>query len=229
MPHQFDITRPVRLYRYSEAKWLERSLHLGEFRLRPAADYKELEGDRARQDDELVRIRSSPGTNEVITSVATGKQFKPIGEVTYRSEVGTNYLTVCFSKTWDEKLFAHFPNTDACLVIHQVEEFCERMHAAVEAVLPQWAGMDAPVTYGGRSPLGAAFSKPLHLILQDEWRFAWRPAFKLKYIEPVPFCIGNIEKIAEVVRCPSHPSISTHILSTGQLESHTLSPDGIER
>jgi hypothetical protein len=37
-----DCRRPVKLYRYASARWLERALKLGEFRLRPAADYNDL-------------------------------------------------------------------------------------------------------------------------------------------------------------------------------------------
>ena len=32
-----DITRPEKRYRYSERKWLEQSIFLGEFRLRSAS------------------------------------------------------------------------------------------------------------------------------------------------------------------------------------------------
>ena len=54
-----DLTPPPKLYRYSEKKWLERSLEGGEFRLRPASDYKSQELDSARHDNELVRINKS--------------------------------------------------------------------------------------------------------------------------------------------------------------------------
>ena len=201
---EIDVSRPPKLYRYSEAQWLERSLRLGEFRLRPAADYKQLEGDHARQGDELVRVRSSPGEKVKITLASTGEEIKPIGEVTYRSEVGTNYLTVCFSERWDASMFSDFPNTDTCLVIHEVEEFCERFHIAVEAALSGWAGMDAKVTYGGHSPLGAVFSKPMRFIVQHEWRFAWRPLDALTEIQPLSVRMGSIERIAEIVRNQAH-------------------------
>ena len=54
-----DLTQPPKLYRYSEKKWLERSLEVGEFRLRPASDYKSQELDSARHDNKLVRINKS--------------------------------------------------------------------------------------------------------------------------------------------------------------------------
>lgn len=195
---KIDLARPPKLYRYSERKWLERSLELGEFRLRPAADYKLHETDAARHDDELVRINKSPASSVSITVLNTGQAIKPIGEVAYRSEVGTNYLTICFSKRLDEHLFDDFPGTDACLIIHEVEDFCERLHAAAKIMLPQWAGIDAAVEYAGRSKLGATFSKPLKFILQHEWRFAWLPPAPVAPLNPVLLTIGRIADIAEI-------------------------------
>lgn len=201
---EIDLTRPPKLYRYSERKWLERSLELGEFRLRPASDYKQYEADSARHDDELIRISKSPPSSVRITLESTGKIIKPISEVVYQSEVGTNYLTICFSKRWDERLFDEFPNTDACLVIHDVEKFCNRFHSAAEVLLPDWAGIDASVEYGKQSKLGAVFSKPLQFTLQQEWRFAWRPSSPIEHLDSLIIKIGSISDIAEVVDRPNH-------------------------
>ena len=193
-----DCRRPPKLYRYSQAKWLEGSLKFGEFRLRPAADYKDLITDAARNDDELVRVQSTDGQHVKIEILRTGQEITPIGPVTYRSEVGTNYLVSCFSTAWDSHLFEEFPDTDACLVIHQTEEFCERLHAAADVQLAGWVGIDGAVSYGGRSPLGAVFSKPLQFLRQNEWRFAWIPPKPRQVMETKILKIGNIEAIAEV-------------------------------
>lgn len=80
---EIDLTRPPKLYRYSERKWLERSLELGEFRLRPATDYKQQETDAARHDDELVRTSTSPASAVTITIEGTGQTNKPTGDVVY--------------------------------------------------------------------------------------------------------------------------------------------------
>ena len=127
-----------------------------------------------------------------------GPSIRPIGEVRYRSEIRTNYLVACFSTA--PNLFTEFPDTDACLVIHKVDDFCERFHAAAEAQLPDWAGFDAAVTYGGRHPLGAVFSKPLHFYDQQEWRFGWLPCVAISDLQPTFVTIGNIEDLAHIVR-----------------------------
>ena len=112
-------------------------------------------------------------------------------------------LIICFSKRWDEHLFDDIPGTDACLIIHDVDDFCERFHSAAELALPQWAGIDAAVVYGGKSNLGAVFSKPLQFIVQHEWRFAWRPHTPVKKLAPVLLTIGSISDIAEIVERPN--------------------------
>jgi hypothetical protein len=193
-----DCRRPQKLYRYSSAKWLERSLELGEFRLRPATDYRDLVTDTARKDDELVRIQSTDGRHVKITQIETGKDIIPIGPITYRSELHTNYLVLFFSTIWDPRLFNEFSDTNACLVIHEVDEFCERIHAAAEVQLTGWVGIDGAATYGVRSPLGAVFSKQLKFLQQQEWRFAWLPVWSMKTLEPTVLKIGNIEALAEI-------------------------------
>src|SRR5574343_629905 len=89
---QISITRPPKLYRYSERTWLDRSLKFGEFRLRPASDYQSMEASAARTDDE--RHRRLVLRNPQITHVKTGQPIVPIGDVVKSSRVETDYLTL---------------------------------------------------------------------------------------------------------------------------------------
>ena len=199
---EVDVARPAKLYRYSTRKWLEWSLTLGEFRLRPASEYKNQEDDAARQDDELVRIEKSPAERVSIEIVGTGQKIKPIGEVVYTTSVGSDYLVVSFSKIWDIQLFERFPDTDACLVIHDVENFCERFHETVESSHPGLIGLDASVAYGGKSGLGAVFSKNLKYIEQQEYRFAWHSAQQAQNLNSVNVRLGDISAMAEIIDSP---------------------------
>jgi len=193
-----DCTRPAKLYRYARSQWLERSLSLGEFRLRPAAEYGDLLNDPARRDDELVRLQSTPGECVKIEILGQRRIINPIGPVIYRSEIRTNYVVCCFSRVWDETLFHSFTDADACLVINEVEEFCERMHAAADAHLPGWVGIDGAVTYGGRSALGPVFSKANQFAQQQEWRFAWMPSTPTRALTAKFLNIGSIENLAKI-------------------------------
>ena len=198
-----DCTRPKQLFRYSQQKWLEKSLYQGEFRLVPASDYNELIGDDARQDNELIRIQSSPGNTVEIIHQKTGKRLTPIGDVTYKSEILTNYYTLCFSSSWNIALFDEFHDSDACLIIHKPEEFCERVHFFANRFLPNWFSLDARVTYGGRSDFGAFYLKSSKYAVQDEWRFTWAPPEALQKLTSFNIRIGSIEEFAEIVLKPA--------------------------
>lgn len=169
-----DCQRPPTLYRYSERRWLERSLTLGEFRLRPAADDIKHSHSRASQ------------------------HILPFGSTAARGAAPASYLTLSLAQAWDEMLFDEFSGADCCLVIHNAEEFGERIHRAAQRALPNWAGIDAAISYGVPSPLGAAFSKAKQYANQKEWLFAWRPMQATMSLNPVVIQIGNIEGIAEV-------------------------------
>lgn len=161
--------RPPKLYRYSERQWLERSLQLGEFRLRPAGAMQ------AECGDQILPFGSRP-----------------------QAQSAANYLTLSLANAWDEALFTAFSGADCCLVVHDSEEFGERIHRAVQRVLPSWAGIDAAISYGTRSPLGAAFSKGKQHAMEKEWLFAWRPTQPELLAHPLVIRIGNLEKIAEL-------------------------------
>lgn len=158
--HPIDPQRPRTLYRFSERHWLERSLTLGEFRLRPP-----------------VGVGSS-GLLRVLPA--------------------NSYLTLSLTQTWNDSLFGRFDGADSCLIIHDTELFGERIHSVAQKALPSWAGIDAAVSYGVPSPLGAAFSKPRSDAMQQEWMFAWRPTQSALCVNPIIIQIGNIEDIAEL-------------------------------
>ncbi|CAN5177660.1 hypothetical protein BH11PSE11_BH11PSE11_18820 [soil metagenome] len=115
-----------------------------------------------------------------------------------QSAAGANYLTLSFARAWDERLFDQAPTADCCLVINKVEEFGERIHRAAQLALPNWAGIDAAISYGSSSPLGAVFSKAARHASQQEWLFAWRPMQAGASMNPVIIRIGNIEGLAEL-------------------------------
>jgi hypothetical protein len=152
-----DHQRPHKLYRYSQRQWLERSLALGEFRLRP------------------------PGTNGVLLP-----------------KLADNFLTLSLTQAWNERFFAQFGDADSCLIIHDTEEFGERIHRAVQKALPSWTGIDAAVSYRAPSPLGEVFTKAQSDAAQKEWMFAWRPTQPALSLNPVVIQIGSLEKIAEL-------------------------------
>lgn len=172
-----DLPRPAKLYFYASHASLDRALTLGEFRLQPAAPEAAIADAR--------------------------KQILPFSPKSTGLAAPGSYLTLCLSQNWDESLIDAGTGIDGCLVIHDPEQFGERIHRAAQQALPNWAGIDAAVAYGTASPLGAAFSRPRQLARQREWLFAWRPAQAGLAIHPVVISIGNLAAIAEL-RGKSH-------------------------
>lgn len=172
-----DYQRPPKLYRYSQYASLERSRNLGEFRLVPAVP------DQVAYRDQDV------------------EQILPFKSSTSKSRPIANFLTLSLSNAWNEKLFDPTSGADACLIIHDAEQFGERIHRAVRRLLPNWAGIDAAISYGMPSPLGAMFCKGKHDADQNEWLFAWRPIHSISAMHSVVIEIGSIESIAELRRC----------------------------
>ncbi|NEX63299.1 hypothetical protein [Noviherbaspirillum galbum] len=140
----------------------------------------------------LGEFRLRPASQDLSAS----GQILPFGQ---RASKGAgNYLTLSLANAWDEQLFDAFPGADCCLVVHDTEEFGERMHRAVQRLLPSWAGIDAAISYGKPSPLGSAFSKDVLQAREREWLFAWRPTQPGLAALPLMVRIGSLEGIAEL-------------------------------
>jgi hypothetical protein len=116
----------------------------------------------------------------------------------FRLIPANNCLTLSFSQVWDRELFEHLAPADSCLVIHNTEEFGERLHRAVQRTLPSWAGIDGAVEYGARAALGAAFTKTAAEAHEQEWQFAWRAMAPQMSLNPVTVKIGSLEQFAEL-------------------------------
>ena len=116
----------------------------------------------------------------------------------FRLIPSNNCLTLSFSTAWDKSLFDLHSPADSCLVIHNTEEFGERLHRAVQRTLPSWAGIDGAVEYGARAALGAAFTKTAAESHEQEWQFAWRAMAPQMSLNPVTIKIGSIESFAEL-------------------------------
>jgi len=110
------------------------------------------------------------------------------------------FLTLSLSSAWEPGLLVDPDH--CCLVIHDPEQFGERIHRAAQRLLPSWAGIDAAVSYGRPSPLGDVFSKARMHAAEKEWLFAWRPAQSALVNKPVTIIIGSIEGIAELRDTP---------------------------
>jgi len=192
--------RPKQLFRYSETKWLEKSLLLGEFRINSASYIKSFENDNARQDDEMCFKHSVSKDQAIVANITKGQKISPKSDVVFINELTTDYYMLCLSSKKASYLFDTFKDSNSCLIIHDTHEFCNRIYCETDRVLHNWSGVDAKVVYGGmRSALGPAFMKPIDYIFQHEWRFAWIPPRKMNDLDYFTLKIGSIEDISEIV------------------------------
>lgn len=118
-------------------------------------------------------------------------------------DASRGFLMLRMTHCWDERRFDGGPGHDSCLVIHDAEQFGERIHRAAQKLLPDWTGIDAAVSYGKPSPLGAAFSRSSQMADEKEWLFAWRPITIGTPVKRLVVRIGTVEAIAEI-RGKSH-------------------------
>ena len=192
------VDRPKKLYRYSERRWLERALLHGDFRLRPASHYLEIESATARRDDERNRVSVQKKGTFVMTLARTGEVIETLGDITHTSSIDRDYYTLCFSSVWDPRNFKEFEGSDACLIIHDPADVMERIHAELERQYPDWVSLDAPVSYGVKNNLGVVFTKPVEHAFQAEHRLALIPS-EPRRLAPLVVTIGSIEGVAEIV------------------------------
>ena len=128
----------------------------------------------------------------------------PLSAGQFRLIPANSCLTLSLSTAWDKSLFELLGPADSCLIIHNTEEFGERLHRAVQRTLPSWAGIDGEVEYGVRAALGAAFTKSSAEAHEREWQFAWRGMAPQMSLNPVTVKIGSIESFAELRDRESH-------------------------
>lgn len=118
----------------------------------------------------------------------------------FRLHPGVNAKHACLTLSFAQEFSVDLCSQDqACLVINETERFGERLHAAVQKLLPNWLGIDGPVSYGQRSPLGELFTKAAQQAAQQEWLFAWRPmqAGQTR-LQPILVELGNLESWGHV-------------------------------
>lgn len=195
------------LFRYGERYWLKQMIEFGKVRIKAARIYTEMENDLARRDDELMKHTYIPGEYVTIT-LPDGREVRPIGDVK-ASVTGTDYFMYCVANDWDPELFADF-KADACVVIHDPDEFARRLKAAA-TVLQDWDFHYNPVeyfdTYERRRHeyIDNAMSKDFRFAYQRETRFLWA-GFGRSAAGFIDLDLGPLADIATYTEYPADPT-----------------------
>ncbi len=125
------------LFRYMEAKWVERALRSGEIRVKAASSFDDSSLNQARKDDEL--------KVSIFLESETARQLK----ATYQLQVNlenlnrsskkakSDYYVLCLCDRFSYRLFDDFHPSDACLVIKNRESFFERSNISFLSRFPR--------------------------------------------------------------------------------------------
>lgn len=187
------------LYRFSELKWLDRSLRLGEFRLVSASYINGIEGDTERQDNEIDRSFDVDSSRAKVIHASTGKEIRLKSSINVSCSTETDYYMLCFSTQKSKINYDLFLGSEGYIAIQDRVEFTKRLNHAVAEVLPNWQALNAGIAYGMKQhEYGALFRKPNEYMFQFEWRYVWLPPTRERNLENLVVSIGNIEDISHV-------------------------------
>lgn len=198
-----NCTPEKRLYRYSKLEYLKDAQKKGHFYIFPALEYIRKEYDAARKDNEMVHEKAvAPATVHITTLDKT--PVVPLGDITFSTYfLPIDSYILCCAYDYDEGLYDAFEGADACLVIHDVEEFATRLHTAFEKAMPSHVGANGRVTYGKhQSAFGVLFSKPRSYIYQREYRFSWIPEKPTRLLDPAAFINQDFDEIRAIIPAP---------------------------
>lgn len=183
------------LFRYGKVQYMQAMVKHGSIRIGSASFYRHLESDAARADEERMKISFIPGEYARITTL-DGREIPVLGDVQQTVAV-PNYYLLCMSCDWDLTLFNDF-SADACVVIHDSEQFAERLELASKVQLDGWYFHHNPVEYfdpyemSGNQYFNAAMCKDFRFAYQREYRFLWMPmggqeaeGFKFLELDPL--------------------------------------------
>lgn len=207
---RLETARPIQrryVVKYGERQFLEPMLNKGLVRILPAANYADPSLNSAIRDDELsLPLNVDQFTAGPLRDVfhlgptqraATGSRL----DVTIHGK--SNYYVFCAAYRLSARLIMDFGG-DACLVIHNPDEFADRINQAMRPHTEGWSFVYRDVEY--YDPLqtnlievNVLYSKHFRYSYQRETRLAWLPPAPVVSLDPVYLELGPLTDIAELV------------------------------
>jgi len=189
--------------RYGEMSWLPQMLTEGTVILKCATAYEDESMNEARRDDELRHHTFSSASNVRITG-PQGQPIRAIGDIRTTVELTSKYYLLCTSAECDPTLFQAF-NADACLIIHDPDEFARRLEKAFAPVMGDSELLHFPVQYvdpynpGPNAPDAPGAVKSFTYAYQKEYRFIWTPSRNSPTSTELKAKLGDLRDIAELL------------------------------
>lgn len=156
------------LFRFTPERWAKVAYLNGSFRIKYSIEYLKKVHNDARKDNE--HILKEELKNCVITDLKTGKETKADNAVKKSFDLNVNSFVLCLAYEYDERLFEKF-DSDACLVITDVEEFENRLSKSIL----NYNLVGSRVFYNNQlHRRGPLFNKNGYFKNQKEFRFLWQ-------------------------------------------------------
>ena len=205
--------RPV-FCRYGRLQWMRALLECGQLLLSPASYYKAIEHGLARRDDELVvKVFISPYDYElglVHESITCLAPQPSLGTVSVHKP--SDHYLYSVTVRFDFRHFIDFGEdgepAEACVLIHNQEEFERRLRDAVHQALPDWWDVsfdaakyvDPYFVLQGISGAEIYSVKDIRFIYQGEYRLMAIPPLGNKDpLSRLPLELGPLSDIAELI------------------------------
>lgn len=191
----------IEIYRFSKLEYLEKSLLQGTFLLRPSIYYLKNEHCKARLDNE--HINEKLIGNAEVESITKNGWHKVSDLRLTQIDSNLNQYMLCFSYSYDTRLYKEFEGSDACLVITNVDEFYKR----IEKELKGYLCISKRVSYSTiMDNLGLMFTKDINYFIQKEYRYVWTNSDNPIFCNPQDLFNSNMKNIEELI--PNNIEIS---------------------
>lgn len=197
------------LYRFSRKCWLEDFKNKGLVSFGRADSYLKSELTEAQKDDEHTRILKPDITKTKLSiegHLIHGLKDLVINLTARDASKGLfPYHMLCFATTFNEKLYGAF-NGDACLEIHNTDEFFEILSRSL--IAEGWEGKHSFIDYydpdklvrlKGKGAEKIIFSKEARYKYQNEYRIAITHHDRSRLnSERVQFILGDLSHICTI-------------------------------
>lgn len=206
MPPGAALVRPSHpnaghiIFRYCANEHALSLVNEGKLRVYAASKYEELEGDLAREDDELNKGTFTSG-NRITVTTQDGHEIPVLGNLK-RTVGAPNYYTYCTACDWDPCLQDELGG--ACVIIKNVNKFSTRINKAANTVLDGWYFYHNPIEYydpycvSPNARLTAATHKDFRFAYQREYRFIWMHTEGVDAAGHLELELGCLADIAEL-------------------------------
>ena len=203
--------------KYGEYRFMEEFIKKGEMLIQPSRKFDDEAYNLAIRDDEnrMSVFGVSTEDDGVIPAYNIRGWDDRYSMLEFSSAMDRDYMMYCMGMTLSPTLFSHFGPYDACVLIHDMNEFVRRVDVGTSNQFPSrdFIQVRGKVTYldpvGAIKPtpdvpegkkLSIPFIKHFRHTYQNEYRFVWIPKEAKKDLEKMILSIGSIEDIAEIIR-----------------------------